>query len=192
MGGETRPFLCLDDSGNRRACRLIAGSLDFFSYKGIKTGDAGLMQPGIPCLCFLLKNSGASFCMSEERGLFWCGRGSKAAEELVFGEDGDVELVCPLVFAAGGSGIVVDEEGGGAADAACHLSPLTLNVGLEGRTVLEMVQVASDDEGESLATGACGRGGRLAYLQLAEEVAEGAAVFGIAKPFEDESRTLGT
>ena len=102
--------------------------------------------------------------MSEERGLFGGGGGSKAAEELIFGEDGDVEFVCPFVLTAGGSGIVVDEEGRGAADTACHLPPLTFNIGLESRTVLEMVQVAGADEGESLAIGACGGRGGLAYL----------------------------
>ena len=55
-----------------------------------------------------------------------------------------------------------------------------------------MVDIAGDDEGESVATAPCGLGVGLYHLYFAKQFADGALVVGGAEPFYDEGGTLGT
>ena len=75
----------------------------------------------------------------------------ETAEEIVFRENRNAEFLGLFVFARCGGHVVVDEERGGAADAACNLTATSLDVCLQFVAILEVVDIASDDEGESFA-----------------------------------------
>ena len=82
-------------------------------------------------------------------GLWRCR--AEAGDELVFGDDGDAQLLGFLVLSGGGGDIVVDEVGCALADATSDLAALRLDVCLQFVAVLIVMDVARDDEGESLA-----------------------------------------
>ena len=69
--------------------------------------------------------------------------------EIVFGDDGDAQLLGLLVLARGGGDVIINKVGRRTTDSRSNLAALRLDIGLEFVAVLVVVDVASNDEGKA-------------------------------------------
>ena len=69
--------------------------------------------------------------------------------EIVFGDDGNAQLLGLLVLARGGGDVIINKVGRRTTDSRGDLAALRLDIGLEFVAVLVVMHVASDDEGEA-------------------------------------------